>query len=136
MATHLPRVLLSLVFIIGGFNFLVGFEQTQQFVTMGLTPWGLASMAVLATIVAIILKLGGGVMLLVGYKTSYAAWMLIVFTVLATLMFHTSWSGADAQMQMTNFLKNLAIIGGLLLYAKCFCQTCNGSAAASDTQAI
>lgn len=96
---------------------------------MGLTPWGLASIALLATVVAIVLKLGGSLMLILNYKTSYAAWMLIIFTVLATLMYHTNWSGADAQMQITNFLKNLAIIGGLLLYAKCFCKTCNGTAA-------
>lgn len=131
MATHLPRILLSLLFIVGGFNFLMNFAGTTQFVAMGLTPWGLAGLATLATVIAIILKLGGGLMLLVNYKTSYAAWMLIVFTVLATLLYHTNWSGADAQMQMTNFLKNLAIIGGLLLYAKCFCKTCNGSAAAT-----
>lgn len=135
MATHLPRVLLSLLFIVGGFGFLTNFEGTATFVATGLTPWGLASIATLATAIAIVLKLGGGLMLLVNYKTNYAAWMLITFTVLATLMFHTNWSGADAQMQMTSFLKNLAIIGGLLLYAKCFCKTCNGSSAPASTEA-
>jgi putative oxidoreductase len=134
MATHLPRILLSLLFVIGGFNFLVNFSGTTQFVAMGLTPWGLAGIATLATVIVIILKLGGGLMLLVNYKTSYAAWMLIVFTVLATIVYHSNWSGADAQMQITNFLKNLAIIGGLFLYAKCFCKTCNGSAAATSTE--
>ncbi len=133
MATHLPRILLSLLFVIGGFNLLVNFTSMQQFVGMGLTPWGLAGIAALATVIAVILKLGGGLLLLVNYKTSYAAWMLIVFTVLATLMYHTNWSGADAQEQMNHFLKNLAIIGGLLLYAKCFCKTCNGTAAANTS---
>lgn len=113
---------------------LVNFVAMQEFVAMGLTPWGLASIALLATVIAVVLKLGGGLLLLVNYKTSYAAWMLIVFTVLATLMYHTNWSGADAQVQITQFLKNLAIIGGLLLYAKCFCKTCNGTAAVSEVQ--
>ena len=134
MATHLPRILLSLLFVIGGFNFLANFAQTQTMVAMGLTPWGLGGIALVATAIAIILKFGGGLMLLFNFKTSYAAWMLIIFTVLATIMFHTNWSGADAQMQMTSFLKNLAIIGGLLLYAKCFCKKCNGSAAAPATE--
>lgn len=133
MATHLPRILLSLVFIVGGFNFLMGFESTQGMVAMGLTPWGLGGLALIATVIAIILKLGGGLMLLANFKTSYAAWMLIVFTILATLMFHTNWSGADGQMQMGSFLKNLAIIGGLLLYAKCFCKTCNGAPAPASS---
>lgn len=135
MATHLPRVLLSLLFIVGGFGFLTNFEGTATFVATGLAPWGLAGIATLATAIAIVLKLGGGIMLLVNYKTNYAAWMLIAFTVLATLMFHTNWSGADAQMQMTSFLKNLAILGGLLLYAKCFCKTCNGGGAPASTEA-
>lgn len=133
MATHLPRILLSLLFVYGGYNFLVGFSATQQMVTGGLTPWGLAGIATVATIIAIILKLGGGLMLLVNYKTSLAAWMLIAFTVLATLLYHTNWSGADAQMQIGSFLKNLAIIGGLLLYARCFCKACNGTAAVEST---
>lgn len=133
MATHLPRILLSLLFVIGGFNMLVNFTSMQQFVAMGLTPWGLAGIAALATVIAVILKLGGGLLLLVNHKTNYAAWMLIIFTVLATLLYHTDWSGADAQMQITQFLKNVAIIGGLLLYAKCFCKTCNGTAAASTS---
>lgn len=102
----------------------MNFTATSQYVGMGLTPWGLASMATLATVVAIILKLGGGLMLLFGYRTSTAAWMLIGFTVLATLMFHTGWSGDNGQMQMTQFLKNLAIIGGLMLFAHCPCRKC------------
>ncbi len=132
ISSHLPRILLSLVFVIGGFNFLMNFAGTQKFVTMGLTPWGLAGIAALATVIAIVLKLGGGLMLLFNYRTSEAAWMLIAFTVLATIMYHTNWSGADSQMQMTSFLKNLGLIGGLMLYAKCFCKTCKGSTPAGE----
>lgn len=118
----LPRLFLSLLFIVGGFGFLTNFSGTTGFVTVGLTPWGLGGLAVIATIVAIVLKLGGGLMLLFNFHTRWAAWMLIVFTVLATLLYHMDWSGADGQMQMTNFLKNLAIIGGLLLFARCACK--------------
>ena len=125
LATHVPRVFLSLVFIVGGLGFLTNFAGTQKFVAMGLTPLGLAGLATLATIIAIVLKLGGGLMLLLNYKTSCAAWMLIIFTVFATFMFHSNWGGATGQMEMTAFLKNVAIIGGLLLYAKCFCKMCS-----------
>ena len=102
----------------------MNFAGTTKFVAMGLTPWGLAGIATLATIVAIILKLGGGLMLMFNYRTSCAAWMLIVFTLLATLMFHMGWGGEQGQMQMTNFFKNLGLIGGLLLFADCFCKQC------------
>ncbi len=105
----------------------MNFANTSKMVGMGLTPWGLAGIATLATVVAIVLKLGGGLMLMFNYRTSTAAWMLIVFTLLATLMFHMQWDGAQGQMQMTNFLKNLGLIGGLLIFADCFCKQCKMS---------
>ena len=124
MMEYGPRVLLSLLFIVGGFGFVTNFSGTVAYVGMGLTPWGLAGVATVATVIAIVLKLGGGLMLLANYKTSTAAWMLIAFTVLATLMFHMSWGGDAGQMQMTQFFKNLAIIGGLLMFAHCPCSSC------------
>src|SRR3989344_412535 len=130
---HLPRILLSLLFIVGGAGFLMNVAGTVQYVTMGLTPWGLAGIATLATVVAIVLKLGGGLMLLLNIRPSIAAWMLIVFTVLATLMFHTDWSGADAQMQVTQLLKNVAIIGGLFIFAGCPCAACRAHRAETAT---
>lgn len=113
----LARVFLSLLFIVGGTGFLMNFSSTTQYVASGLMTFGLAGIATLATIVAIVLKLGGGLMLLFDYKTPTAAWMLIVFTVLATVMYHMDWGGTGGQMQMVQFLKNLAIIGGLLMFA-------------------
>ena len=130
---HLPRVFLALLFIVGGAGFLLNFTPTSQYVAMGLTPWGMAGMATLATVVAIVLKLGGGLMLLVNKCTSTAAWMLIAFTVVATLMFHMGWSGEDGQMQMTQFLKNLAIIGGLMMFAHCPCAKCKESCKNGDS---
>lgn len=124
VSMHVPRILLSLVYVVGGAGFLMNFAGTTKFVGMGLTPWGLAGIATVATVVAIILKLGGGLMLMFNYRTSQAAWMLIAFTLLATLMFHMEWSGAQGQMQLTNFLKNLGLVGGLLLFADCFCKQC------------
>ncbi len=61
---------------------------------------------------AVLFKLGGGLALLVGWKAREAAWALIAFTLAAILMAHMNW--AD-QNQMTQALKNLSIIGGLLM---------------------
>lgn len=121
---HIPRILLSALFVVGGVGFVTNFSGTVGFVTAGLTPWGLAGIATLAAVVAIVLKLGGGLMLLFNYRTGTAAWMLIVFTVLATLMYHLNWTGEAGQTQMSQFLKNLAIIGGLLMFAGCPCKEC------------
>lgn len=119
-----PRIFLSALFVIGGFGFLMNFSGTTQYVAVGLTPFGLAGVATIATIIAIILKLGGGLMLLFNYRSSSAAWMLIIFTVLATIMYHLNWNGDAGQMQMVQFFKNLAIVGGLMMFAKCPCPTC------------
>jgi len=59
-------------------------------------------------IVGLVLKLGGGVALLAGYRTRCAAMTLIFYVALATLMFHVG------DGQLTNALKNLAVIGGLM----------------------
>ena len=53
-------------------------------------------------------------LLIVGYKTRIAASLLAVFVLTVTLIFH-SYHIIDDGMQLTIFLKNLAIIGGLLL---------------------
>ncbi len=60
----------------------------------------------------ILLEIVGGAALIVGFQTRIAALLLAGFTVLAGLLYH--FQPAD-QMQMTMFLKNLAIAGGLLL---------------------
>ena len=52
--------------------------------------------------------------LIAGYKTRIAASLLAVFVLTVTLIFHSHHIIADS-MQLTIFLKNLAIIGGLLL---------------------
>lgn len=110
------RVFLALLFVIGGLNMLMNFEGTTGYIG-SLTN---ASVATLLTVLAIVFKLGGGVMLLVNWRTALAVEMLVVFTVLATILGHTSFTGdpmAD-QMQYTQILKNLAIIGGLLLMGR------------------
>jgi putative oxidoreductase len=62
------------------------------------------------------LEIFGGVSLLAGWKTRWGAAALIVFLVPVTLVFHNFWAaqGAEFQFQMIQFLKNVAIGGGLL----------------------
>lgn len=110
------RVLLSLVFVVGGLGMLLNFEGTVGFIG-SLTN---ESLATILTILAIIFKLGGGVMLLLNWHLAIAVEMLIVFTIMTIILGHTDFSG-DAlkdQMQLTQILKNLAIIGGLLLMGR------------------
>ena len=63
-------------------------------------------------------------LLIVGYKTRIAASLLAVFVLTVTLIFH-SHHIIDDGMQLTIFLKNLAIIGGLLLIISNKSQICS-----------
>ena len=64
--------------------------------------------------IAIAAEVGGGLSLLLGYKTRAIAAAMAVFTLATALGFHTNF--AD-QNQMIHFLKNLMIMGGLLQVA-------------------
>jgi len=79
--------------------------------TMGLPmPFALA---VLAGVVESL----GSLAIALGFKTRYAALLMILFVVIATLLRHNYWmlEGAARAAQHIQFMKNLAIAGGLLL---------------------
>jgi len=68
---------------------------------------------------SIIIHIAGGILLIVGWKTQWASWLLLALVVIATAMAHRFWQFDAAQYgnQLNHFLKNLAIIGGLLYVA-------------------
>ena len=67
----------------------------------------------------ILLELAGGVMLILNWQARYAAVALAAFTLAAGLIFHNFWAASPDQItnQFNHFLKNVAIVGGLLLVA-------------------
>lgn len=101
------RVLLSALFLMSGINKILNPADTQQYMaSYGMPLTGLFLMG------AIALELAGGLSVLLGYKARWGAIALIIFLIPATLIFHTNF--AD-QMQTIQFMKNLAILGGLLM---------------------
>ncbi len=101
------RVLLSALFLMSGINKILNPAGTQQYMaSYGMPLTGLFLMG------AIALELAGGLSVLLGYKARWGAIALIIFLIPATLIFHTNF--AD-QMQTIQFMKNLAILGGLLM---------------------
>ncbi len=108
----LARIFMSTIFLISGYGKFVGYSgQVENLSAMGVP------MAGFLIIAAIVFEIGGGGLLLLGFKSRIAAAALIVFTITATLMFHAFWTfeGAERATQMINFLKNLSIMGGLLM---------------------
>ena len=106
------RSLLALIFLMSGFGKIVGFGGTASYMASFGMP-----MVPLMLPLAIVVELAGAAMIIAGFQARLGALALIGFTVVATLVFHRFWTltGMDATMQQIQFLKNLGLIGGLLL---------------------
>lgn len=105
------RILLALLFILAGINKIGGFAGTSGYIASK----GLPVPDVLA-VLTIIVEIGGGALLVIGYRTRWAALALAVFSILAALIFHNFWTmqGAAANLNQVQFMKNLSIAGGML----------------------
>ncbi len=109
------RLLLAYIFIPAGVGKLgAGFAGTVGYIASK----GLPMPEVLAA-AAIVVEIGAGLALLVGYRTRWAALALALFTAAAALFFHNHWAvPAEQQMvQQLMFGKNLGMVGGLLAFA-------------------
>ncbi|HEY9531643.1 MAG TPA: DoxX family protein [Burkholderiales bacterium] len=108
------RVLIALLFVVFGYMKLTNFGGTVGY----FTKWGFPLPQVVA-VIAIVAEFGGGILLLVGWKTRPVAWILAVYVVIAAAVAHRYWTYDPAQAfaQTSFFYKNLAITGGLLYVA-------------------
>jgi len=108
------RLLVAAVFLVAGIRKIMFFAGTVGYFTKLGFP-APEAMAVLA----IIVELGGGALLVLGWQTRRIAWLLVLFVAIATAMAHRFWEVDAAQYanQMNHFLKNAAIIGGLFYVA-------------------
>jgi putative oxidoreductase len=106
------RLLLALLFIPAGISKISGFEGTVGYIASVGLP-----LPTLAAVGTIVLEIGVGLMLALGWKTRWAALALAAFTLLATVIFHNFWAmPADkAFVQQLMFFKNIAVVGGLLV---------------------
>ena len=105
------RILMALIFILSGYSKIGGFDGTVGYIASKGLP-----LPAVAAIGAIIVELGGGLMLALGWKARWAAAAMLLFTLVAALLFHNFWAipPDQAQGQMIHFMKNLSMIGGLL----------------------
>jgi putative oxidoreductase len=114
------RILLALIFVLSGFQKIVNFSGTAGFMTMN----GVPAVPVLL-VLSILIELGGGLLMVIGFQTRWAAILVFLFLIPVTLVFHVhGYQMAMAQhqlpmamMQKINILKNISIEGGLLVLA-------------------
>ncbi|MFL5065277.1 MAG: DoxX family protein [Xanthobacteraceae bacterium] len=106
------RVALGLIFVLSGYMKLMGLAAFSASLAARGVPaawlWG----PVGATV-----EFVGGLLIVLGLGTRYAALLMILFVIVATAISHRFWEFADPQQfrtQQSQFLKNLSIIGGFL----------------------
>lgn len=104
------RLCVCAIFILAGISKFAHFGPSVQEVASKGLPF-----ASILLIIAAIVEILGGLSLLFGYKTRFWATILMLYLIPVTYFFHNFWSAdeAHAQLQMIEFLKNLAIFGGL-----------------------
>lgn len=105
------RLCIATIFILAGVSKFINFDQTAAYMaSKGLT------MIPLFLFGAAAIEILGGLSLVLGYRTRLGAAILLLFLIPTTIIFHDFWnlSGAEYSEQQINFLKNLAIFGGLL----------------------
>lgn len=108
----IARVLLALMFLLAGISKFGDLQGTAGYIASG----GLPMPQVLAFATAA-LEVVAALMLIVGWQARWAALALAAFTLMASVFFHNFWAvPADQQyMQQLMFMKNSAVIGGLLM---------------------
>ena len=101
----LGRVLLSTLFLVEG----IGKISIQEDVMMYMEDYGVPEILFFP---AIILEILFPLLLIVGYKTKWAALIMALFTFTVAIIFHTDFSEG---MQLVFFLKDIAIAGGFMI---------------------
>ena len=101
----LGRIFLSTIFLIEGIKKIFYYDGTIQYMESFGVPNFLA-------IPAIILEILFPLLLIIGYQTKIAALVMMIFTIVVAIIFHTNF---DDQMQFINFFKDIAIAGGFII---------------------
>lgn len=110
----LGRLLMAWMFLPAGIGKITGFAGTVAYsASVGLP------MPEVGSAVALVVEVVGGLALIVGFGTRWAALALAFFTLVASFFFHNYWALPVEQQMIPSllFMKNMAIVGGLLTLA-------------------
>jgi putative oxidoreductase len=102
------RILVVLIFLKSGIGKVNDFQGTSQF----MASHGIAPYTNFFLIGAIFFELVGSITLIVGYYARFGAFLLLLFLIPTTIIFHTNFA---EQGQMIHFMKNVSMFGGLLV---------------------
>lgn len=102
------RALMAFIFITAGYGKIAGYAGTQSYMESMGVPGAMLPLVILV-------ELGGGIALLIGFQTRLAAAALAGFSIISGILFH---GGSGDQMQQIMLMKNLAMAGGLLAFVR------------------
>ncbi|WP_168566038.1 DoxX family protein [Crateriforma spongiae] len=113
--TVVGRVMLATIFLMSALgNKIPNFSGTVDYMSGNDVP-----APSIMLVGAIVFLLAGGISLVLGFKARIGASLLVVFLILATYYFHDFWTHApdsqEFQMQMIQFMKNLGLMGAMLM---------------------
>jgi putative oxidoreductase len=111
----LGRTLLGLYFLVAGLSKILGYSATLDLMASKQVP-----LSEILLPITILVQIGGGVLLIVGRQLRLSALVLAGLTLIINIYIHNFWSlsGDPSQAHETqNFIKNLAIMAGLLVLA-------------------
>ena len=100
----IARISISILFLLNGIFKINNYEGTVGW----MESFGLPGILIIP---AIILEIVGPILIIIGYQTRIAAASLSLFCVATAIIFHNDFND---QMQLTAFLKNIALAGGFL----------------------
>ena len=100
----IARISISILFLLNGIFKINNYEGTVGW----MESFGLPGILIIP---AIILEIVGPILIIIGYQTRIAAASLSLFCIATAMIFHNDFND---QMQLTAFLKNIALAGGFL----------------------
>lgn len=108
------RVLLMVLFVLFGWQKLIGFSGTVAYMTSTGAP-----VPAVSAVIAVVMELVVGIAIIVGFYTRPLALILALYTLATALIGHHYWTmqGMERYANTINFYKNLSIMGGLFLLA-------------------
>ncbi|NND33558.1 MAG: DoxX family protein [Saprospiraceae bacterium] len=115
IADLVGRILFSFIFIYEAIDSIIYFNKTKLL----MTEYGLTFQQDLLLIGAVILLLTGGTLVLIGYRIGFGAILIMLYWIPITFIVHSFWNDAPAEKRLEAilFMKNIAILGGLLFMA-------------------
>jgi putative oxidoreductase len=111
----LGRFLLGLYFILPGLQKITAFETMSQYMASHNVPF-----IPVLLVLTIILQISAGAAIIVGFKSQFAAFILAGLTLIISIYMHNFWDlpeGGNVAHETQNFVKNMAIMAGLLMIA-------------------